>query len=29
MDAYTVQDLIFVVGLCAMWALGFRAGQTA
>lgn len=29
MDAYTVQDVLFVIGLCGMWALGFRAGQTA
>lgn len=29
MDAFTIQDVIFVVGLCAMWAFGFRAGQAA
>lgn len=29
MEVYSVQDVVFVVGLCAMWAFGFRAGQAA
>lgn len=29
MDAYTVQDVVWVVGLCLLWAMGFRAGQAA
>lgn len=29
MDVYTVQDVVWAVGLCWMWAQGFRSGQTA
>jgi len=29
MDAYSVQDIIWVCALSVMWAIGFRAGQAA
>lgn len=29
MDIFTVQDVLFEVGLCLMWAFGFRAGISA
>jgi len=29
MDAYSVQDLIWVSALVVLWAMGFRAGQAA
>jgi len=29
MDIFSVQDVLWVVALAVMWALGFRSGQTA
>lgn len=29
MDTFSVQDVIFVVAMAVLWAMGFRSGQAA